>query len=249
MEHPQKEMEALITSSGHRFEGWQAGQHWLPPEDIVHILGPHVAEERKRRMEDILDGRTYDVATVVEGVINTGNVSAVMRTAEGLGFQPFHVIRRGEVPFKHSSRTTQGAQKWLDVHVWDTSPACIEHLKARGYTVVVTALTEGAVPLEEVDFTRKTAMVFGNEAMGCSEAMLAGADQTCILPSPGFVQSYNISVAAAMSLYAAFSARTRALGANGNLDQSERERLRADFYFRSVRRAGGILERWSETRS
>ncbi len=247
MEEPGKAMEDLLSSAGTRFEGWRAGKQWLSPSEIIEALAPQMSEDRIDRIDEIIEGRTYDVAPVVEGVINTGNVSAVMRTAEGLGFQPFHVIRN-DVPFKHSSRTTQGAQKWLDVHMWDTTPACVDHLKANGYCVVVTALTDEAVPLEEIDFTRKTAMVFGNEAKGCSEVMLEGADQTCILPSPGFVQSYNISVAAAMSLYAAFAARVRAFGANGNLDDSDKERLRADFFFRSVRSAESILTRFSEAK-
>ena len=245
MEEPEKVMADLLESSGTRFDGVRVGDRVLTPEDVVSALVPHLSESRIARIDEILRGRTYDVAPVVEGVINTGNVSAVMRTAEGLGFQPFHVVTN-DVPFKHSSRTTQGAQKWLDVHVWETTPDCVDQLKEDGYTVVATALTDSAVPLEEGDFTQKTAIVFGNEAKGCTEAMLEAADQTCILPSPGFVQSYNISVAAAMSLYAAFSARVRAFGANGNLSEADMERLRADFYFRSVRSAESILERWAE---
>lgn len=247
MERPDEAMKKLLSGSGTRFDGWGAGNTRLSPADIILALAPQLSEERMERIDQILDGRTYDIAPVVEGVINTGNVSAVMRTSEGLGFQSFHVIRN-DAPFKHSTRTTQGAQKWLDVHLWDTTPRCVDHLKAKGYTVVVTALTDTAVPLEDVDFTRKTALVFGNEAHGCSQTMLERADQTCILPSPGFVQSYNISVAAAMSLYAAFASRVRILGANGNLSQTDKERLRADFYFRSVRSAETILERWADTR-
>lgn len=244
MEEPDKAMENLLASAGTRFEGWRAGEQWLSPSEIIEALAPQMSEDRIERIDEILSGRTYDVAPVVEGVINTGNVSAVMRTAEGLGFQPFHVIQN-DIPFKHSRRTTQGAQKWLDVHMWDTTPECVDYLKTEGYTLVVTALTDQAVPLDQVDFTRKTAIVFGNEAQGCSEAMLEQADQTCILPSPGFVQSYNISVAAAMSLYAAFASRVRSFGANGNLTDAERKRLRADFFFRSVRSAESILERWA----
>ncbi len=245
MEDPEQAMEDLLSSSGSRFEGVQVGNVRLTPSDVIQALAPQLSDERMERIDEIIAGRTYDVAPVVEGVINTGNVSAVMRTAEGLGFQPFHVIQN-DVPFKHSARTTQGAQKWLDVHMWEKTAGCVSHLQEEGYSVVVTALTDSAVPLEEIDFTRKTALVFGNEAAGCTQTMLEMADQTCILPSPGFVQSYNISVAAAMSLYAAFAARVRHFGTNGNLSGTEQERLRADFYFRSVRSAQSILERWAE---
>ena len=73
--------------------------------------------------------------------------------------------------------------------------------------------------------------------------MLAEADLTCVIPSPGFVQSYNISVAAAMTLHAAYSARIEAYGEAGDLSDSELMRLRADFYSRSVTHAADILKR------
>ena len=243
MENPEKAMHALLGSAGQRFEGVRIGDRHLSPHEVEQALLPHLSEERKRRIDEVISGRTYDIAPVVEGVINTGNVSAVMRTAEGLGFQPFHIIRT-DVPFKHSKRTTQGAQKWLDVHAWDTTKECVGALKDNGYSVVVTALTADAVRLADIDFTRPTAIVFGNEKNGCSPEMLALADRTCILPSPGFVQSYNISVAAAMSLHTAYAQRIRELGHNGTLDEADRDRLRADFYVRSVRNARAILERW-----
>ncbi|MDA0378951.1 MAG: hypothetical protein O2899_05620 [Bacteroidetes bacterium] len=91
----------------------------VAPQTVIEALSPHLSEERCRRIERVLDGRTFDIACVVEGVANSGNVSAVMRTAEAFGFQPFHIVR-GEAPLKYSRRTTKGAQKWLDVTRWET---------------------------------------------------------------------------------------------------------------------------------
>lgn len=215
----------------------------LTPVDAVRALAPHLSEERQRRIEDVLDGRTFDLACVVEGVANSGNVNAVMRTSEALGFQSFHIIQ-GEAPFKHSRRTTKGAQKWLDVSHWVTPAACVRALKEAHYQVVVLALAPNAVPLETIDFTQRTALVFGNEMRGSSPAMQAAADRICVLPTPGFVESYNISVAAGMALYSAWIQRQQRLGSSGNLTTPERDQLRADFYLRSVREAEGILGRW-----
>jgi tRNA (guanosine-2'-O-)-methyltransferase len=216
----------------------------LTPTEAVRVLATHLSEERQARIEQVLDGRTTDVACVVEGVANSGNVNAVMRTAEALGFLPFHIVQ-GEAPFKHSRRTTKGAQKWLDVYHWVTPAACVRALKEADYQVVVLALAPQAVPLETIDFTRRTALVLGNEMRGSSPAMQAAADQVCVLPSPGFVESYNISVAAGMALYSAYAQRTARLGRSGNLTLLEREDRRADYYIRSVREADAILERWS----
>lgn len=227
-----------------RFEGLSVGSRDSASRDVIRLLAPHLSDERRQRIRDAVRERTYHVVPVVEGLANTGNVSAVMRTAEGLGLQEFHVIR-GSVPPKKSTRTTQGAHKWLDVHYHDTPADCIGPLRARGYRIVVTHLDATAVPISAVDFSEPVAIVFGNELSGVSENMLSEADATVLLPITGFVQSYNISVAAAMALYHADAAR-RAAGV-GELSESERERLEADFSMRAVRHAEQLLARSEKT--
>jgi tRNA (guanosine-2'-O-)-methyltransferase len=214
----------------------------IPPDEVVRRLAPFLSEERRRRIESVLGGRTYAVATVVDGLANSGNVSAVMRTAEALGFQRFDLVA-GAAPFKHSRRTTQGAQKWLDVHVWPDPDACVGALKADGYRVVAAHLDARAEPIDSIDFSGRTALVFGNELSGVSERMLGLADARCIVPITGFAQSYNISVAAAMALYRAWQDRTARLGRCGDLSEADRERLRAEFHVRALRNAPAILER------
>ena len=237
MEDPDYEMERLLNSGGVRFEEYVVEGHRLSTEQVIDILSEHLEEKRRNRIDEVLEGRTYHIAPVVEGLVNTGNVSAVMRTSEGLGLQPFHIIR-GTTKFKHSVRTTQGTHKWLDVSVWNTAGECTSSLKKQGYQIVVTHLDSRAVPITEIDFTRKTALVFGNEKNGVSDEMLNQADRTCILPMPGFAQSYNISVAAAMALYEARRAYPR-----GDLNESDMTRLRADFYIRSTRHADNLIRR------
>ncbi len=237
MEHPEQEMERLLESGGVRFEGYSCQGHHLSPAQVIEVLSSHLEERRRERIDEVLAGRTYHIAPVVEGLVNTGNVSAVMRTSEGLGLQPFHIIK-GTVKFKHSVRTTQGTHKWLDVSVWDTARECTSALREKGYQIVVTHLDSKAIPISEVDFTKPTALVFGNEAKGVSEAMIKEADQTCLLPMPGFAQSYNISVAAAMALFEARRAHP-----GGDLSKEDRQRLRADFYMRSTRHAEDYLKR------
>lgn len=223
-----------------------AGRRLTPAEVVAH-LAPYLTESRLARIEAVLDERTYTVVPVVEGLINTGNVSAVMRTAEALGFQAFHVVTHEAhddgVRYKTSPRTTQGADKWLDVWHWPTPKACIAHLKAQGYQVVVTHLDDRAVPLGKVDFTCPTALVFGNETDGVTEAMHALADRTCVVPMSGFTQSFNISVAAAVCLYHARQDRQGRQGFHGDLTDAQREMLRAVFYLKSVRRSHEILTR------
>lgn len=214
----------------------------LSPDAVVEILTPHLTDRRRERIEAVLAARTYTVATVVEGLANTGNVNAVMRTAEGLGYQGFHIITQ-DIKYKRSARTTQGADKWLDVRHWETPAACAASLKGEGYTLVVTHLDDTAVPIHTLDFTRKTALVFGNEREGASESLLAEADVRCILPMTGFVQSFNISVAAAIALYHAYQDRLTRQGYHGDLSDREKAILRATFYLRGMKHGLDILQK------
>ncbi len=208
---------------------------------MVDILSEFVSDERKQRIEQVIAHRTYTVTPVIDGVFDMGNVSAVMRTSEALGYQSVHIIESAE-RFKSSTRTTQGSDKWLDVFRWKTPTECVEHLRARGYRLVVTHL-DAQKRLEDVDFTNPTALVFGNEANGVSDEMLSLADEHCIIPMIGFVESFNISVAAAVALYHAYQQRVAALGSQGDLDDASRDRLRAEFYMRSVREHEAIIDR------
>lgn len=242
-----REMQRLLRRAQSTPDAADASD--LPAADIVRHLRPFLTERRQARIEAVLEERTTTVVPVVEGIVNTGNVSAVMRSAEALGFHQFHVIMNAaaeDTQFKTSRRTSQGAEKWLDVQVWETPAACARRLRERGYRVVVTHLDDAAVPLGTLDFTEPKAIVFGNERDGASEALLAEADATCIVPMSGFTQSFNISVAAAVVLYHAREDRLRRQGHHGDLPADAKEALRAHYFLQSVNRAADILARAQE---
>jgi tRNA (guanosine-2'-O-)-methyltransferase len=211
---------------------------------VVELLGRYMTDRRKRRIREVVEQRTRTVVPVVEGLYDMGNVSAVLRSAEALGYYSVHVIESSE-HFKHSSRTSSGAEKWIDLTRWSKPNPCYDRLEARGYALIVTHL-EGSVPLDEIDFTRPTAVVFGNEADGVSRETLARADHRCRIPIVGFVESYNVSVAAALTLYHAYHQRVNRLDRHGDLSPAERIKLMARYYLRSVGRAEQILQRYDQ---
>ena len=241
----EKVMEFAVAPRDRRgvadFKTVRIGQRDYPVEFVRTVLEPVLTVDRRNRIHEVVAGRTYDVATVVEGLANVGNVSAVMRTAEAFGFQPFHVVA-ADALHKISERTTQGAHKWLDVHAWNSAEDVAAFLKSSGYQIVVTALTPAARDIEETDFSLPTAIVFGNEVAGVSEQMLALADEVVAVRTPGFVESFNISVAAAVCLYHAYRSRHQHRIPHA-IAEVQRAALCASFYARSVRDAEAIVER------
>jgi tRNA (guanosine-2'-O-)-methyltransferase len=119
---------------------------------------------------------------------------------------------------------------------------------------VLVATMDGEVTPEELAALGKVAVVFGNEHGGVSGAMRALADGGYRIPMCGFVESLNVSVAAAITLHAALGeagARraaqpaepdARAGGTVGMaLDDADRETLRARYAMLSVDRAEEIV--------
>ena len=74
------------------------------------------------------------------------------------------------------------------------------------------------------------ALVFGNEMRGVSEDVIARADGALLIPMMGMVQSLNISVACAVTLYEALRQR-RVAGAydQPKLPSAARDALEADW--------------------
>lgn len=213
-------------------QGFYIKSQIFEPQVVLERLNPYLTDARKKRIADVVSKRTYDVVPVLDGLYDKGNVSAAMRSAEAMGLQEFHVIESGE-KFKSSSRVAQGSDKWLDVYKWKKVEPCVGYLKEKGYKIIATHL-DASVPISEVDFTQKTAIVFGNEKDGVSKEILDVCDQRVIIPMQGFTQSFNISVAAAMSFYHIFLSRMQRLGHHGNLTDVQKEYLTAQFYLNTV---------------
>jgi len=240
-----REMEGLLrggrqTSFDPRW--FEYGDRTLSPEEIVEILQPHLTDERLAGIDRALDNRTYSLAVVVDGMVDTGNVSAVMRSADAFGVQAFCAIDRAG-SYKHSRRTAQGVRKWVDRWVWRDPKEAVDELQRRGYRIVVADADAAAVPLQHVDFSIPSAIVLGNELSGVSGEMAASAEVVVQIEMSGFAQSLNISVAAAVLLYQARHDRVTRLGCHGDLSTSDRARLRAVFALKSVRSARLIMER------
>lgn len=208
------------------------GRTWTA-EEVVQAVAPLLTEERKARIEQVLSHRSFKVATVLENVYDRGNISAVMRSAESFGFLPFHIIEAEQARFKPANRVTKGSEKWLAIEVHRQVPSCINLLRRQNYKVYATHL-KAHVSIDEIDFTQPTAVVFGNEKEGVSEEMLQHVDACFKVPMVGFSQSFNISVAAALTLYHAFYRRCRQLGKSGDLSAEEQLWVRANYYLRCL---------------
>lgn len=214
----------------------------------LEILEPFVTENRKARLKEVLLQRTRNLVLVLEDIYDPHNVSACVRSAEAMGLQELHVVNP-RYSFSPNPKVTNGADKWLDFFRYSAPAPCIEALKERGFLIAASALTNNARPITEVPFDRPVALVMGNEHEGLSQDMQDLADVTYCVPMLGFSQSFNISVATALSLYHAVSTRARLLGSNGDLTKEEQAQLYHRWVKLSVPMAEAILARYDPNKT
>ena len=204
--------------------------------------GAYLVEERKARIDAVVAARTRTLTVVMEAFCDPQNVNAVLRTCEAFGIQELHAIEGPMKPFDRNRKISQNADKWLDVHRWTSTRECLEHLRGQGFAVYVTHLGEGSRALGQLSFAGKVALVFGNEHRGVSPEALALADASYAIPMRGFVQSLNVSVAAAISIAAAVDRREAERGRHGDLAAADAAALRERFYVLAVKQRARIAK-------
>jgi len=161
-------------------------------------------ETREEKIKRVMSNRQEGVI-VLEDIHDPHNAMAVCRTAEGLGFQKIYLIFDKEIGFdpkKIGRASSSSANKWLDFKIFKTAIECYSELKKEKYEIWATVLDKEAESLFESKLTKeKIAIVIGNEHRGLSETAINRADKKLYIPMRGMVQSFNLSVTAAIIMW------------------------------------------------
>ncbi|MDG1893456.1 MAG: RNA methyltransferase [Fuerstiella sp.] len=178
---------------------------------LSEYLKQCLTDDRLQRFNDVVKFRTRHLTVVLENVYHEHNASAVLRTCDCLGIQDVHVIESLN-SFAPNPEVALGASKWLTVHNYRSEPDssdrppsnisvdCIRHLKENGFRVLSTSPRQDSLPLSQVPFDQKTAIVFGAEQIGVSDEAISESDDLIHIPMFGFTESFNVSVSAAVIL-------------------------------------------------
>lgn len=167
--------------------------------------------ERSEKLLSVLHKRQAGLTVVMENIEDPHNISAVMRTCDAVGIQDIYILNN-RIPRhkKFGPRSSSSAAKWLTVHQFADTQECINALRNNYDVIFATHLASGAKRLYDLDLTQHTALVFGNEHYGVTDEIRALCDGDFMIPQAGIIQSLNISVACAVTIYEAFRQRSQA---------------------------------------
>ncbi len=168
------------------------------------------SDERVAKVSSVLSRRQPDLTVVMENIHDPHNVSAIFRTCDAVGVLQVELVYTEEKFPTIGKKSSSSANKWLLRRKHRSRKECIKTLKNEGFVIYATHLGNQSHSLYELSLVQKVALVFGNEHRGVSDEMASLADGNFVIPMMGMIQSLNVSVAAAVSLYEALRQRSLA---------------------------------------
>lgn len=144
---------------------------------------------------------------VLEAVEKPGNLGAVLRTGDGAKVDAV-IVCDETVDFFNPNVIRSSVGTLFTNNIASASKeAVLEFLKERNVQIVSTFLRDETISLYEANFTSGSAIIFGTEATGLSDFWADNSDVLIKIPMLGFVDSLNVSNAAAICVYEAVRQR------------------------------------------
>ena len=180
-------------------------------QEALRFLAPMISDTRRKKIASVVGARTRTVCILLENINDKGNVNAVLRSMEAFGFLDVHQVISTPPKKESRMRTDVGARQWVSIRKWATTAECVQYLKEEQGHKIACAVPNAPLSLPQMDFCQKTVLAFGSEAYGISDSLSKMSDVTFSIPMVGFVQSFNISVSVALTLYSAYCQRVQRL--------------------------------------
>lgn len=139
---------------------------------------------------------------LLNGVSDPGNLGTILRTALAAGFTD--IILDEQCADAYAPKVVRSAMSAIFslnlIRVKNLAEP-ISDLQQKGIQVYGAALSDSAESLYETSFSEDVALLFGSEANGISEELLALCDCLYIIPMQEEIESLNVAVAAGISMY------------------------------------------------
>ena len=138
---------------------------------------------------------------VVERLQDPGNLGTIIRTAVATGIDCLW-LSSDSVDLDHPKVMRASAGEWfrLPMAVSDNLSTLVQAYQNRGVQIIAT-LPQASNTYWELDFTRPSLILLGNESSGLSAELASSADEQVQIPLSGEVDSLNVAIAAALLLY------------------------------------------------
>ncbi len=157
-------------------------------------------DERRARIERVLAQRQPDLTLVLANIHDPHNVSAIYRSCDAFGVPEVHLYYTDTAFPALAKKTSASARKWVESIRHADKASLFGALRAKGMQILATACSPTAKPIGAWDLSKPTAIIMGNEHSGVASELAEDIDGEVYIPMRGMIQSFNVSVAAAILL-------------------------------------------------
>ena len=166
-----------------------------------------ISDKRKKLIDAYYANKIKDVEVLIDNVWDPHNVAALARSADGLGIEKIHLYYTyNAFPNlkKVGKKSSSSANKWIRFERIEDIKGFLTQRKKEGWSIIGAAAGKEAKRLDRFVFPEKCLLVFGAEHGGISPEIASECDAFVVIPMVGMVESFNISVAAAIIMYEVF---------------------------------------------
>lgn len=138
---------------------------------------------------------------ILEDLRDPGNLGTIIRTGEGAGFDGI-ILSKTSVDVYNPKviRSTMGAIYRMPIVYVDNLIQILDTLKSENISIYAAHL-QGASPYDRISYSKKSAVLIGNEANGLSDEAAKASDYRIKIPMEGQVESLNAAIAAGILMY------------------------------------------------
>ena len=170
----------------------------VPPYEYVEI--EDILEVAKERNED-------PFILILDGIEDTHNLGAIIRTAETAGVHGIIIPKRRAAQVNSTvSKVASGALEYMKIARVNNITDTISKLKDKGVWICGTAIDADKFYYDQ-NLTGPLAIVIGNEGKGISDLVKRNCDFLVKIPMKGKVTSLNASVSTGIIVYEAVKQR------------------------------------------
>lgn len=167
------------------------------------------AVELKDHSENALLAHSSGLIVIAHQLQDPGNLGTIIRTAEAVSAAGVAITPNTVDPYNSKAvRASMGSILRLPVVRIGNLTEFIKTCKQKGFQTVATVLTGGKTHFE-LDLTKPTAVIVGQEGAGLPQDILADVDHHVRIPMAETIDSLNAAVSTAVFLYEALRQRMK----------------------------------------
>jgi TrmH family RNA methyltransferase len=201
-----REIETAVTQSG--------GEVVRVPATVMSAMSPvrhpsgivALASVGPATLDEAL-AASLPLILVLDGIQDAGNVGAIVRAAEACGATGIvTTVGTADAFGWKALRGAMGSTFRLPVATGQASGEIFARLHGRRIVTLATVPRDG-IPLPSCNLDRPIAVLLGSEGDGLSDELVVRADERITIPMRAPVESLNVAVSAALTLYEAAKQR------------------------------------------